>query len=152
LSVDASSSCDRDITQVARQFEVDKNTAEAEVRELRRKLTDITNQEEDNDTEEAPPSKRSRTGDVDRDENDEETQVTSAGHRFVMLYSPWLRHGEGTFKVECDPESDEAERFENADNKIQGELREIKIILGDRLSSEMSSEPWIAKAVSQPVV
>jgi hypothetical protein len=66
-----------------------------------------------------------------------------------MLYSPWLRDGEGTFKVECDPESDEAERFESADNKIQGEVREIKMVLGARLSDEMSSEPWIAKAVSQ---
>ena len=134
--------------QVARQFEVDKNIAEAEVRELRRKLADITNQEEDDNGEalEAPPPKRSRTS----DENDEETQVTSAGHRFVILYSLWLRHGEATFKVECDPESDEAERFESTDNKIQGEVREIKIVLGAQLSSEMSSEPWIAKAVSQP--
>ena len=67
-----------------------------------------------------------------------------------MLYSLWLRHGEATFKVECDPELDEAEHFESADNKIQGEVREIKIVLGAQLSGEMSSEPWIAKAVSQP--
>ena len=115
---------------------------------MRRKLADITNQEEDDNGEalEAPPPKRSRTS----DENDEETQVTSAGHRFVILYSLWLRHGEATFKVECDPESDEAERFESTDNKIQGEVQEINIVLGARLSSEMSSEPWIAKAVSQP--
>jgi hypothetical protein len=45
---------------------------------------------------------------------------------------------------------DEAERFEGADNKIQGEVREIKIVLGAQLSGEMSSELWIAKAVSQP--
>ena len=144
------SSCDRD-TQVARLFELDKNTAEAEVRELRRKLADITNQEEDNDNTEAPPSKRSRTSDVDRDElhDAEETRVIDAGHRFVMLYSPWLRNGEGTFKVECDSESEEAERFENAENKIQGQVREIKMVLGAQLSGEISSEAWIAKAVSQ---
>jgi len=137
--------------QVARLFELDKNTAKAEVRELRRKLADITNQEEDNDNAEAPPSKRSRTSDVDRDElhNAEETHVIDAGHRFVMLYSPWLRNGEGTFKVECDVESEEAERFENAENKIQGQVREIKMVLGAHLSGEMSSEAWIAKAVSQ---
>ena len=44
-------------SQVACQFELDKNTAEAEVRELRQKLADITNQEEDNDNIEPPPSK-----------------------------------------------------------------------------------------------
>jgi hypothetical protein len=66
-----------------------------------------------------------------------------------MLYSPWLRDGEGTFKVEYDSGSDEAERFESADNKIQGEVREIKMVLGARLSGEMTSEPWIVKAVSQ---
>jgi hypothetical protein len=139
--------------QVARQFELDKNTAQAEVRELRRRLADVTNQEDDNDNEEGPPSKRIRTNDVDhRDENDEETQVTSAGHRFVILYSPWLRLGEATFKVECNPEWDEAERFETVDNKIQGEVQEIKIVLGPQLSGEMSSELWIAKAVSQPLI
>lgn len=148
--LDASESASHHVTatpQVARQFELDKNTAETEVRELRRKLADITNQEEDNDSAEAPPSKRSRTSDVDRD--DEETDVINAGHRFAMLYSPWLRKGEGTFKVECNSESEEAERFENAENKIQGQVREIKIVLGAQLSGEMSSEAWIAKAVSQ---
>jgi hypothetical protein len=65
-----------------------------------------------------------------------------------MLYSPWLRLGEETFKTEYDPEAIEAERFENSDNKVQGQLREIRKILGTRLANEMSSETWIAKAVS----
>ena len=138
-------------SQAARQFELYKNTAEAEVQELRRKLADISNEKDNVDNEEGPPSKRSRINDVDhQDGNDEETQVTSAAHRFVMLYSPWLRLGEATFKVDCDPEWDEAERFETVDNKIQGEIQGIKIVLGPQLSGEMSSEPWIAKAVSQP--
>lgn len=141
------SSCDRDITQVARQFELDKHTAEAEVRALRRKLADITNQEEEDDLE-APPSKRNRTNEDDQDDNDEESQVINAGHRFVILYSPWLRDGEGTFKVECNPELNGAERFESAENKIQGEVQEIKTVLGAKLFGEMSSEPWIARAVS----
>lgn len=64
-----------------------------------------------------------------------------------MLYSPWLRLGEATFKVEYDAEADEAERFENGVNKVQGQVHEIIRILGTRLASEMSSETWIAKAV-----
>ena len=62
---------------------------------------------------------------------------------------PWLRNGEGTFKVKCNLDSEEAERFENAKNKIQGQVREIKMVLGVQLSGEMSSEAWIVKAVSQ---
>lgn len=85
----------------------------------------------------------------DDDGTGEESEVINAGRRFVMLYSPWLRLGEGTFKVDYDPESDEAERFENSGNKVQGQLREIKKVLGAQLSVEMSSEAWIAKAVSQ---
>jgi len=65
-----------------------------------------------------------------------------------MLYSPWLRLGEETFKVEYDLDAIEAERFENGDNKVQGQVHEIVRILGTRLALEMSSETWIAKAVS----
>ena len=137
-------------SQVSWQFELDKNTAEAEVWELRQKLADITNQEEDDNSEEAPPSKWSQTNDVDQDENDEETLVTSTGDCFVMLYSLWLWHGEAMFKVEYNPELDEAGCFESADNKIQEEVQEIKIVLRAQLSGKMSSEPWIAKVMSQP--
>lgn len=66
-----------------------------------------------------------------------------------MLYSPWLQIGEATFRVECDLESDEAGHFENADNKIQGQVWEIKVVLGAQLSGQMSSEVWIVKVVSQ---
>jgi len=142
------------LSQVARQFEVEKNTAQAEARELRRKLEDITNQDEDGEIE-APLRKRGRMSDQDPDDSDdgmnEETKVIDAGRHFVILYSPWLRLGEGTFKVEHDPDSEEGERFENGDNKVQGQLREIMKVLGARLSDKMFSETWIAKAVSQPL-
>ena len=49
--------------------------------------------------------------------------------------------------MEYDPETNEAERFENGDNKVQGQVHEIVKILGARLAGEMSCETWIAKAV-----
>jgi hypothetical protein len=134
------------LRQVARLFELEKNKAAAEVLQLRRKLADITNSGSGSDCEDTP-SKRSRT-DPDNN-NDEETKVINSGHLFVMLHSLWLRHGEGTFDVEYNPEWDDAERFENADNKVQGQLQEIKVLLGSQLFGELSSEAWIAKAVSQ---
>lgn len=52
--------------------------------------------------------------------------------------------------MEYDPDADEAERFENGDNKVQGQVHEIIKILGTRFAKEMSSEKWIAKAVRAP--
>jgi hypothetical protein len=139
--------------QVARDFELEKNAAQAEVRDLRRKLADISNQEEDGSIAGTPPSKKSRSNHEDPSDDDQtnEDLVIKAGHQFVMLYSPWLRLGEGTFKIEYDPDSDEAQRFENGDNKVQGQLREIRKLLGVQLSAEMS-EMWITKAVSQQII
>ena len=116
-----------------------------EVQELRRKLADISNQNDQEDDPEAPLLKRSWTNEPG--EPDPEAQVISAGHQFVILYSPWLRLGEETFKVEYNAEVDEAEHFENGNNKVQGQVHEIIKILGTCLASEMSSETWIAKAV-----
>jgi hypothetical protein len=82
------------------------------------------------------------------DDHDPEAQVIDAGHQFVILYSPWLRLGEGAFSVEYDPEANEVERFENSDSKAQGQLREIRKVLGTQLANDMSSERWIVKAVS----
>lgn len=110
------------------------------------------NQEDAESEPEAPTRKRSRMNNTDSDNNDgtnEETEVINGGHQFVILYSPWLRLGEGTFKVEYNPELDESERFENGDNKVQGQLQEIKKLLGAQLFDELSSEAWIAKVVSQ---
>jgi hypothetical protein len=109
----------------------------------------MTNQEGDPEAP-GPPPKRNRTNDEtgDEDATNEETQVFDAGQRFVILHSPWLRLGEKAFNVEFDSNYDETERFESSDNKVQGQLREIKKVLGTKLACEMSSEAWIAKAVS----
>jgi len=44
------------------------------------------------------------------------------GHNFVMLYMPWLRLGDGMFKVEYKPELIDAEFFENNDNRVQAQI------------------------------
>lgn len=136
--------------QIARLFELEKNKAQAEAQDLRRKLADITNQEDEGTTAEAHPSKRSRKNDdlEDSEATSEETQVINAGHKFVMLYAPWLRIGDGTFKVEYDAELIDAERFESNDNRVQAQIREIRKVLGAQLAGVMSSEAWIAKAVN----
>jgi len=78
----------------------------------------------------------------------EETQVINVGHNFVMLYMLWLQLGDGTFKVEYNPELIDAECFENNDNRVQAQIREIRKVLCTQLAGVMSSEAWIAKVES----
>jgi len=82
------------------------------------------------------------------DSTSEETRVINAGHKFVIIYALWLRSGEEVFKIDYNPDLDKAERFENIENKDQGQLREVRMVLGCQLANEMASETWIAKAVS----
>jgi len=77
--------------------------------------------------------------------------VINAGHKFVLVYSVWLRLGEEIFKIDYNPDFDEAERFENIENKDQSQLREIRKVLGCQLANEVPSETWIAKAVSYSI-
>ncbi|PPQ93016.1 hypothetical protein CVT25_006096 [Psilocybe cyanescens] len=159
------------LVKVAHHFELKKNNAQAEAQELQQKLTDITNwdedgsdtespplkqnitnQEEDGSDTESPPPKRSRTNNEESGNykgETEKTQVINAGHQFVILYSLWLWLGAGTFKVEYDPNSNEAKHFENEDSRVQGQLQEIKQVLGPHLFSKISSEAWIAKAFTK---
>jgi len=132
--------------KIARQFQLEKTTARMEAQALWRKLANITNQT--NEEAEAPPSKRTRTNNDLEDSTNEETQVINAGHKFVMVYSPWLRLGEELFKIDYNPDLGDAERFENIENKDQGQLHEVRKVLTHQLANEMSSETWIAKAVS----
>lgn len=106
------------------------------------------NQQEDSSDTEARPSKRRRTNGED-ERTDDFNHVIDAGRKFVILCSPWLRLGEGTFTIKYDPEMNHGDRFENSHNKAQGQVQEVMEVLGARLSEEMSSESWIAKAVSQ---
>ncbi|KAH9970790.1 hypothetical protein BGW80DRAFT_540110 [Lactifluus volemus] len=140
------------LIKVARFFEFEKNEALAEVQALRRKLALITNLEEDGSNTDAPPSKRRRSNSKDHDGGNDgakEDKVIQAGHQFAILHSLWLQHddnAEKLFSVEFDPTSDESERFESTDNMIQGQLREIREVLGMEASEVF--EPWVAKAVS----
>ncbi|KAF8994668.1 hypothetical protein BDQ17DRAFT_1251509, partial [Cyathus striatus] len=129
----------------AHHFEVEKNLAQEEIRDLHRKLEDAANYDDDSDIE-APVRKRIHTAPSDSDEQDIRTQVVNAGRKYVILCGLWLRLGAGTFQVVYNPETTDYERFENAQNKIQGQIREIREILGPGLAADMSSDMCIANA------
>lgn len=140
------------ITQVAREFQLEKNRAEEEVRNLRRKFEDIHNENVDDDAgSDSGDSRKHRRGGCDEKNNDgedDEHRVFQAGHLFVMICGPWLRRGDKIFKISLDADYEEKTRFENADNKLQGQLHDIWSVLPERYHYDLFEAKWVARMVS----
>ncbi len=141
--------------EVVRQYEVEKNSAQAEVNRLNRRLADVTN---DGDDSTHMPKRRRTTyhpADASSDEEDaivtatraQEHFVYQAGHKFFLLYAPWLHGGEDIFEVPIDEQYNAAERFENDENKAQGQLQEILGLLCAKFEQQTLSQRWIRRQV-----
>ena len=126
-------------------MELDKDAAQAEIRELRRKLADISNQSDSDNETPRVKKVRANSDNVSMDMARED-QVTKMGYLFVMMYGPWLQLGAATFKTKYNGNFCNSERFNTTDTKVQGQLHEIMEIMDPHLSQEIS-EPWLAKAV-----
>ena len=123
-------SCDC-ISEFARQYEVDKNTAQA-VNRLTRKLADITNDNDGNNSSSRAKRQRVRheSPPADTDDKDMHTNgsragerfVYQAGHKFFPLCAPWIRSGDNLFDLDVDEDYDVADRFKDDENKAQGQL------------------------------
>jgi hypothetical protein len=131
---------------------------------LSRKLGDITNDDDVNNHSSGNTSKRRRKSpSSDSDEPKEDTVaknradehfVFQAGHKFFLLYAPWIRSGDALFETSIDEHYVMAERFENDDNKSQGQLKEILDLLKAKFQPQSDSEAlclrqrWIRRQVS----
>lgn len=151
--------------EIARHNQAGKNALSQENEALRRKLADISNDNEDEDNEDhglgtAHLSKRRRirnptpTGSDDEIQDDtssgqaEDEFVNNIGHKFCIIYALWVRKGADIFKIKFDNTYDATERFENDDNKVQGQLREIVGLLQEQLSQEtILSQKWVRREV-----
>ena len=141
--------------EVARQYEVEKNTAQAEVSRLNRRLADVTN--DGDDFAHMPKGQRTVHHPVNASLDEEDANVTAtrahehfvyqAGHKFFLLYAPWLRGGEDIFEIDIDEGYNAAERFENDDNKAQGQLQEILGLLCPKFEQQTLSQRWIRQQV-----
>jgi len=152
-------SCDR-VLEIARQYEVDKNSAQAELRRVSRKLADITNNDSDNDNNSGHRPKRRRTTNqpsppTDSDEEDmgainraDEHFVFQAGHKFFLVCGPWICSGDDIFENEIDEDHNAAERFENDKMKSQGQLKEISDLLRVRFPQQALHQRWLRRQVS----
>ena len=151
-------SCDR-ISEFARQYQVDKNTAQAEVNRLTRKLADITNDNDGNNSSTHARAKRQRvhhdspSADTDDEDMDTGTRaseqfVYQAGHKFFLLCAPWIRSGDNLFDLDVDEDYDAADRFKDDQNKDQGQLREIVDLLQEKFQVHSLSKRWLRRQVS----
>lgn len=152
--------------EIARQYEVDKNIAQAELRRLNRRLDDITNDTvtaSDDNNSSSHRSKRRRTQrhkspqDLEDEDNTladtcnhagDEHFVYQAGHKFFLVYAPWIHSGEDLFDIKVDEEYDAAERFENDKTKSQGQLYEILDLLQGKFQQQALHQRWLRRQVS----
>jgi len=149
--------------EFARRYQVDKNTAQAEVKSLARKLADITNDNDGNNASSHAQAKRQRvhhgsplaSADTVTDDEDMDTGtraseqfVYHAGHKFFLLCSPWIRSGDNLFDLDVDEDYDAADRFKDDQNKAQGQLREIIDLLQEKFQVQSLRKRWLRRQVS----
>jgi hypothetical protein len=142
--------------KIAQQYQVDKSTAQAEVGRLTRKLADITNDNDGNDS--ASHAKRRRVSpSADTDDELEDTHtgnraseqfVYQAGHKFFLLCAPWIRSGDNLFDLYVHEDYDAADRFKNDKNKAQGQLRDIINLLQEKFQAQSLRQRWLRRQVS----
>ncbi|KAG6808364.1 hypothetical protein H0H92_004357 [Tricholoma furcatifolium] len=100
-----------------------------ELLDLNQRLSDAlnrhsaTDQEADEADDGSPPKKQSRTND-DWEERARDAEV---------------KKQKDIFEIKIDDQYDEADRFENLDNRRQGQLRNLKAITSPTLFSQLMS-------------
>ena len=78
----------------------------------------------------------------------EEGFVNNIGHKFFIIYAPWVHNGVDIFKIKFNDTYDATERFENEGNKVQGQLHEIIGLLEEQLSQEVIlGQKWVRREV-----
>jgi hypothetical protein len=125
------------------------------VKALRRKLGDVTNNSEEDSPHRSkrlkiharPPSPGSEDDDIDRGSRADDTFVYQAGHKFFLIYGPWIHLREDMFETEFDEAYTETERFENDESKTQGQLQEILSLLHGKFEHDVLRQKWAQRAV-----
>ncbi|KIM43463.1 hypothetical protein M413DRAFT_25826 [Hebeloma cylindrosporum] len=88
LTADASRA---DLLKIARQYEADKNEAQAKLNRLSRKTR-----------HESPPANSDEDIESSTHIASDERFVYQAGHNFFLLCAPWIRSGDDLFDTDVD--------------------------------------------------
>ncbi|KAJ6451400.1 hypothetical protein C8R45DRAFT_848437 [Mycena sanguinolenta] len=81
------------------------------------------------------------SGNDQADKEDADALVKRAGRLYVLNYGLWIKGKAHIFDVKLDAKYDEKKRFDTAANKIQGQLREIEMILPKFMAGVTSQRP-----------
>ncbi|KAJ3488400.1 hypothetical protein NLJ89_g11619 [Agrocybe chaxingu] len=155
------------LTKIARRLEAERNAAEADADYLRLQLSNVSHVDELTHVHQSKPlakrihSTPSPPLPSDNPDSDGPADLTAlshdvrlvyqAGHRFSILYGPWLHHNEDLFQVELNEDYDVDERFENDENMVQGQLRDVLDLLRGKVAGQALKETWVAKTFTRGV-
>ncbi len=136
--------------KIARRYELERNNATAELKVLCRRLGDITN----DDAETPLTSKHKRTRSPSPDSEDEgvgsranDSFIFQSGHKFFLIYGPWVHLGDDLFETKFNEAYNNDERFENDESKAQGQLHEVWSLLCGKFEHEILQQKWVQRAV-----
>jgi hypothetical protein len=155
-------SCDR-VSEIARQYQAGTNALNEENQILRCNLANLSNDNESDSNKSHDSvvhrSKRQRTRYLTPDDNDgeilDDTQnqcedefVNGIGHKFSIIHALWVHNGADIFKAKVDDTYDITKRFENDNNKRQGQLQEIIGLLKEQLNPDVVlHQKWVRREV-----
>ena len=74
--------------------------------------------------------------------------VYQAGHKFFLLCAPWIRSGNDLFDTDIDEHYNAVEIFENDENKMQSQLKEIFDLLQEKFQQQALCQRWLRRQVS----
>jgi hypothetical protein len=125
------------------------------VRTLHHKLGNATNNRKEDTPHKSKqpkihprlPSPGSEDEDVEQGSHADDTFVYQAGHKFFLIYGPWICLGEDMFKTEFDEAYTKNEQFENGENKVQGQLQKLLNLLNGKFEHNVLRQKWAQRAV-----
>lgn len=67
---------------------------------------------------------------------------------FTIMNLFWLHDEQKTFRTRVDEQYDHLQRFENLENKIQGQISDILDVLPSRYADILYNNAWLSQTVS----
>jgi hypothetical protein len=114
--------------------------ATEEAKQAKRDLADVTN------TKQPGSSKRRKISSAVPDADTEE--VSMVAKMFTIMNLFWLHDEQKTFRTRVDEQYDHLQRFENLENKIQGQISDILDVLPSRYADILYNNAWLSQTVS----
>jgi hypothetical protein len=129
--------------QAARKLQSREQQYKDEARDAKRKLIDAENMEE--------PGSRKKKKKQDLPPTDAETEeISRIAKAFTVTRLFWLWNDKQTFSIAVDEQYNNLQRFESDNDKMQGQIAEIRDVLPARYHVFMADQKaiWLSQTVS----